>query len=59
MIFSYENTGTVGELPLATETTPGAVKPGTGLLVDENGTLSLDTATNEEFGALLDGKEGT
>lgn len=59
VIFSYENTGTVGELPLATETTPGAVKPGTGLLVDENGTLSLDTATNEEFGALLDGKEGT
>lgn len=56
VIFSY--TGTVGELPLATETTPGAVKPGTGLLVDADGTLSLDTATDEEFEALLNGKEG-
>lgn len=56
VIFSYENTGTVGELPLATETTPGAVKPGTGLLVDADGTLSLDTATDEEFEALLGGK---
>lgn len=49
----------IGEMPIATETTPGAVMPGPGLTVGEDGTLSLDTATDEEFGALLDGKEGT
>lgn len=59
VIFSYENTGSVSQLPLATADTAGAVKPGAGLLVDSDGTLSLDTATDEEFGALLDGKEGT
>lgn len=41
-------------LPVATQDMPGAVKPGQGLLVDADGTLSLDTATDEEFGAMLD-----
>lgn len=61
VIFSYENTGTVGELPLATETTPGAVmvKPNSGLLLGQDGTLSVNMATDEEFQELLDGKEGT
>lgn len=59
VIFSYENSGTVGELPIATANTAGAVKPGAGLLVSKDGTLSLDTATDEEFRELLDGKEGT
>lgn len=46
-------------LPVATISQAGAVKPGPGLLVSEDGTLSLDTATDEEFRELLDGKEGT
>lgn len=58
VIFSYENSGSVGELPIATETTPGAVMPGPGLTVGADGTLSLDTVSDDEFRALLDGKEG-
>ena len=54
VIFSYENNSTVGELPIATPATPGAVKPGRGLLVDADGALNVDMATDEEFGALLD-----
>lgn len=42
-------------LPVASVTSLGVVKPGQGLLVDSDGTLSLNTATDEEFGALLDG----
>lgn len=45
-------------LPVASETTPGIVKPGPGLLVDTDGTLRVNTATDEEFRALLDREEG-
>lgn len=55
VVFAYGNGGAVSELPLATETTPGAVKPGSGLTVSADGTLNLDTPTDEEFRALLDG----
>lgn len=47
--------GAVGELPLATDTTPGAVKPGRGLLVDTDGTLNVDMAEDSELDKLLDG----
>lgn len=48
-----ESSGSV-TLPIATEITPGAVKPGPGLLLGPDGTLSVDMATDEEFEALLD-----
>lgn len=60
VVFSYDGGGVeLDNLPIATETSHGIVKPGPGLLVSEDGTLSLDTATDEEFEALLNGKEGT
>lgn len=46
-------------LPVASATTPGVVRPGPEFLVGADGTLSLNTPTDEEFRALLDGKEGT
>ena len=45
-------------LPVASQTTPGVVKPGAGLRVLADGTLVADTATDEEFRALLNGEEG-
>lgn len=57
VIFSYENSGTVGELPIATESAPGAVmvKPNSGLLLGPDGALSVDTATDEDMDRLLNG----
>lgn len=45
--------GGVAGIPVATAETVGAVKPGRGLLVASDGTLSVDTATDEEFQTLL------
>lgn len=56
---NWPGSGTVSELPLASATTPGVVKPGAGLRVLADGTLIVDTATDEEFRALLNGEEGT
>ncbi len=41
--------GNVSSLPVATADTPGAVKPGDGLSITADGTLSVDTATDAEF----------
>lgn len=49
-------------LPVATKTSPGVVKPGPGLLVGEDGTISVDAAEAEDVDELLkdlDGREGT
>lgn len=43
-------------MPIATQEVPGLVKPGARLIVAQDGTLSLDTATDEEVRELL-GKE--
>ncbi len=50
--------GAVAAMPLATEHTPGAVKPGRGLLVDKDGTLSVDMASDEDFKQMMDGLDG-
>lgn len=54
VIRSPQETGTIAAMPLATENTPGAVKPGRGLIVAADGTLSVDMATDEDFKSLLD-----
>lgn len=53
VIGSVQGSGAIAAMPLATENTPGAVKPGRGLMVAEDGTLSVDMASDEEFEALL------
>lgn len=47
------------DLPLATEETPGLVKPGPGLWVAEDGTLSVNVTEPDEVEEMLDelGKE--
>lgn len=45
-------------LPTATQTSPGVVKPGAGLLVDEEGTLSVDSGGDDTAKELLDGVFG-
>ena len=42
-------------MPIATETEPGAVKPGPGLLVSTDGTLSVASASDEDIQRILDG----
>lgn len=54
VIFSYENTGTVSQMPLATADTAGAVKPGAGLLVAEDGTMSVNMATDEDYDQMME-----
>lgn len=57
VIGSLQGSGAIAAMPLATENTPGAVKPGRGLLVAEDGTLNVDMAADEEFEALLGAAE--
>lgn len=57
VIFSYDVGNTVTELPIATEEKPGVVKPGRGLMVADDGTMSVDMASDEEFGQILDAAE--
>lgn len=47
-------------LPVASSTTPGVVKVrhGSGLRVDSNGNLSLDTATKEDVANIFKGSKG-
>lgn len=48
------NTGTTYVLPVATATRLGGVKIGDGLVVDKEGTLSVDAANTEETTGALD-----
>lgn len=59
VIFSYDVGGNVAELPVATENTPGAVKPGSGLRVAKDGTLYVDTASEEEFEQMINSAESS
>lgn len=45
--------GDAYSLPLATSNTPGAVRPGRGLIVAPDGTLSVDVASEAEIRQLL------
>ncbi len=45
-------------LPTATATSPGVVKPGPGLLVDEEGTLSVEVTSDDGAREVLDGVFG-
>lgn len=44
-----------GALPVATVSRAGAVKPGKGLRIEEDGTLSVDTASEKEVNEMLTG----
>lgn len=50
--------GSGGEtLPLATRTAPGAVKPGDGLRIDPDGTLSVAAASAQDILSVLEAEE--
>lgn len=53
VIFSYKNTSSVSQLPLATADKAGAVKPGPGLVVAPDGTMSVDMASDTEVNQML------
>lgn len=46
--------GGTGGLPVATKETPGLMRPGPGLLVDDEGVVSVDTASEADMDAMLE-----
>lgn len=58
VVLAAPGTGGALDLPIATQDVPGLVKPGTGLLVAEDGTMSVNMATDEDFDQMMDGGEG-
>ena len=53
LVFSPDSGGAIPAI--ATETEPGAVKPGPGLLISADGTLSVASASDEDIQRILDG----
>lgn len=49
------NTDGGGSIPIASADTPGAVKPGDGLTVTPDGTISVDSASDVDTKQMLDG----
>lgn len=58
VIQSMQWSGAIAAMPLATENTPGAVKPGRSLLIAEDGRLDVDMVSDDEFEKLLNAAEG-
>lgn len=55
VVLATPGTGGSLDLPVATANTPGMVMPGAGMVMDKDGRMSVDMATDKEFQQVLDG----